>query len=223
MGIIGLPIEKTGAKQVFPDPSFANRKVLLLGTSLTSRGDWTLHLQAQVAHCKVTIEKLALPGANSEWGLTALTNWLAAGNRADLVIVEFSGNDSSLLRGVSLKQSDKNHREMITLANKNGASVSMATMSPAWNTKSWVRPGQNRYHALYRIIVREYRDIPSRRVGLIDTIDMWRLIKPEKRAALIPDNLHPTDDAMKTYQVPHFRYHIETLFCPEQSSEQALG
>ena len=131
----------------------------------------------------------------------------AADNKAGLIIVEFSGNDASPIHGMPLSASRKTHNAIVELAHKNGAVVTLATMSPGWNMNALERPGQDRYHAIYR-------DLAGSQIGLIDTIEVWRSISSDERPVWVPDNLHPTDQAMIKFAVPHFREHIMALYCP---------
>ena len=207
-GVIGLPYTRTGPVQIAPGNGTAPevRTVLVLGTSLSSRGTWVEVLDAQLAECNVAVEKRARGGASSTWGLKALAQWYDEGNTAGLVIIEFSGNDASPINGMPLYKSVRQTRALIEMAQDNGAQVSLATMSPGWAVNALERPGQNRYHA-------SYRDLAGNGVGLIDSIEMWRAIPKAQRKVLVPDDLHPTDAAAIEITVPLFEEHIRDVFC----------
>lgn len=205
-GVVGPSFTKTNRTDILPAGDPSAPRVLILGTSLTSRGDWPERLAGRLEDCGVTVETLAKPGGGSSWGLAKLEEWFAAGNAAGLVIVEFSGNDASPIRGAPLFMSRKTHRRIIETATENGALVSLATMSPAWGMNALERPGQDRYHAIYR-------DLARSGVGLIDTIDVWRALTEEDRARLVPDGLHPTEEGMALIAVPAFARHVRAVFC----------
>lgn len=192
-GIIGGPVTPPSQRIVAPSgerPADA-RSILILGTSLTSRGEWTEHLEGRLRACTtdVRVDRVARPGASSRWGAGALRRYLSEQDPPDVVVVEFSGNDASLWNGFPLAASRRLHREIIAEAQAAGATVLLATMSPGWKREALERPGQDRYHALYRDLAREEG------VGLIDTIPEWRALPVDVRAAWVPDNLHPTDEA----------------------------
>lgn len=205
-GAITPPTERTIApRAVVLKPV---RRILILGTSLTSRGDWVATLERRLRDCAlgVTVERLARPGASSRWGLTALRERLAK-DVPDFLVIEFSGNDASLKNGFPLPISRMLHRQMISEARAAGTIVVLATMSPAWRRNAWERPGQRRYHALYRDLARESD------VGLIDTIPDWDTLSTSRRAVLVPDNLHPTFEAMNTITVPAFEEALRPFVC----------
>lgn len=205
-GVIGGEFTQASKTQILPEGSPQDRSVLIVGTSLTSRGDWVETLDRELSSCGVSVEKLARAAAASDWGLEQLDAWYRQGNRAGLVIIEFSGNDASPIHGMSLGQSRRNHAELIAMAQQNGSLVTLATMSPGWKINALERPGQDRYHAVYR-------DLAKAGVGLIDTIEVWRSLDEADRRVMVPDDLHPTSEAMHAITVPNFRSHIEQVFC----------
>lgn len=210
-GVIGPPYAKADKVQIVPEGKPTYTKVLLLGTSLTSRGDWAEQLEEQLTYCGISVERLARPAANSQWGLSQLREWYATGNQAGLVVVEFSGNDASPIHGMSLSASKQTHYEIVDLVRQNRSIVTLATMSPGWNINAIERPGQNRYHAIYR-------EMAGSKIGLIDTIDVWRGLSDNERKTLVPDDLHPTNEAMTTVATPHFQEHIQAVFCSQHEN-----
>jgi lysophospholipase L1-like esterase len=184
--------------------------ILLLGTSLTARGDWPTGLEQQLSACHgspVRVERLAKPGANSAWGAAALRDRLAAGPAPDVLVVEFSINDSSLWRGMTLATSRARHEEILQMAGAADVPVWLATMSPAFGRKAWERPGQVAYRALYAELAAEQG------AGLVAMVPSWTTLDAEGRARLIPDNLHPTDTAMQALTVPALQHALSAAFC----------
>ncbi|MGF1444942.1 MAG: SGNH/GDSL hydrolase family protein [Pikeienuella sp.] len=177
--------------------------ILLLGTSLTRRGDWPSRLAARLSACvqrEVSVRRIARPGAASDWGTRRLREALSAagGAQPDILVIEFTINDAALHRGRALTRSKADHLLMIDAAQAAGVSVFLATMSPAAGPRGWVRPGHGAYIDLYRALAR------ARGLGLIDTISAWDALPPGIRRTWLPDGLHPTDEAMRAIAVPAF-------------------
>ena len=186
-------------------------RVLLLGTSLTAGGRWNDALQHALSACRsggVVVERLARPGANSAWGQEALAQRLQTGGRPDLLVVEFSINDASLWRGMTLDKSKARHREILTLAEQAGVPVWLSTMSPAFGTKAWQRPGQVAYRAAYQDVAR------STGAGLIATVPAWNRLSAQARGEAMPDDLHPVDAAMREITVPALVAALSPVLCP---------
>lgn len=210
-GVVGRAPTPPGERIVAPRDAGAAgaRDVLILGTSLTSRGEWPAHLETRLRSCApdVRVERVARPGASSRWGLEALRRHLAEHEAPDVLVVEFSGNDAALARGFPLFVSRRLHRQIVAEAREAGATVILATMSPGWGREAWERPGQDRYHALYRDLAREEG------TGLVDTIADWRALSPERRAQWVPDDLHPTDEAMRAIAAAALEEVLRPLVC----------
>ena len=206
VGRVALPVG-------WPKPlPAAHHRILLLGTSLTRRGDWPELLEERLRQCATAplmVERLAQAGAASGWGLEALRARLAEAPAPTIIVVEFSGNDASIIHGFPLFVSRHHHREILQHARDAGALPILATMSPAWGWKALARPGQRRYHALYRDLAR------SEGTGLIDTISDWRALPLAARRQALPDNLHPTPAAMEAITVPAFEAALRPLVCRE--------
>ena len=180
-------------------------RIAILGTSLTARGNWAEMLRDELRKCnpKAGITALAKPGANSAWGLAT---FLAEPSRFDIVITEFSINDASLFHGMPLFQSRDRHARILAAISDAGAVPVLATMSPAWGREAWERPGQASYRQMYR-------DLGESGVALIDTTAEWREIAGQERVRLIPDNLHPTPEAMQRITVPAFLSALRPAVC----------
>ena len=210
-GVIGPEATPADTRIVPPIATIDGRvdTVLVLGTSLSSRGTWLEDLQARLRTCapSLQVERLAKAGASSRWGLATLQAHLAANPAPDILVVEFSGNDAALLRGFPLFVSERLTQRIVEEAQAAGAMVLLSTMSPAFGRKALERPGQDRYHALYRDIARD------RGLGLVDTIEDWRGLPPEVRTSYLPDNLHPTPEGMLQVAVPAFEEALRPLVC----------
>jgi lysophospholipase L1-like esterase len=209
-GLVEEPVVDRAPAGLRPLPVGRSVRVLILGTSLTAGGSWTAALERQLAACHggpVVVERLARPGANSAWGEGALRDRLAAGPDPDLLVIEFSINDSSLWRGMTLGASRARHEAMLGMARAQGVPVWLATMSPAFGRKAWERPGQVAYRALYADLAQDQR------AGLIAMIPAWTALDAEDRARLMPDNLHPTDEAMQALVVPALTAGLGAVIC----------
>jgi lysophospholipase L1-like esterase len=185
-------------------------RVLLVGTSLTAQTGWSDHLHSQLSSCRpagVTVERLAKPGANSRWGLAALTERLATGPAPDLMVIEFSINDASLWRGMTIGKSRERHMAMLDLAAKAGIVTWLATMSPAYGRDALERPGQIAYRGLYFELAREYE------LGLMAHVPLWQRLSADQRRLAIPDNLHPTRTVMENITVPAMLDSLAAVLC----------
>ena len=186
-------------------------RILLLGTSLSARGSWSATLEARLAACRsgaVAVEVLARPGHSIRWGRPALQRRLAQGPRPDLIIAEFSINDATLLRGLSLARARAETQGLIADVGEAGIPLYLATMSPAFGWNWFERPGHRRYTALYRELAADHG------TGLIDTEARWHALDSSARARALPDGLHPTDAAMQAITVPAFAAALAPLISP---------
>ena len=211
LGLVSEPVESFPPVRWQKLPADRPARVLLLGTSLTAGGVWTDALQAELSACRpegVVVERLARPGANSAWGQEALSQRLAAGSPPDLMVIEFSINDASLWRGMTLGKSHERHVGMLTLAQRAGVTVWLSTMSPAIGAEVLERPGQVAYRAAYVSLAR------SHDAGLIAMVPAWMALSPEARGRALPDNLHPTDAAMIDIAVPALMAALLPVVCP---------
>lgn len=181
-------------------------RIAILGTSLTARGDWVSALQAELGKCNpgARITALAQPGANSSWGLETL---LTQPERFDIVIVEFSINDASLFHGMPIFLSLERHRRILAAIRAAGAVPVLATMSPAWAREAWERPGQASYRQMYRDLAL------NEGIAVIDTTADWSGLVAKDLAELIPDNLHPTPEAMQKVAIPAFLSALRPAVC----------
>lgn len=186
--------------------------ILLVGTSLTARGDWPERLERALASCApqgVLVERLAKSGQGIRWGLPALQARLsdAAMPRPDITIVEFSGNDSSLRQGLPLFLARKRTLLLIETLGQAGSVAFLSTMNPGWGREAITRPGQARYHGMYR-------DVAAKTgAGLIDTAPQWRALAPEIRTRVVPDGGHPNEEGAELITIPAFLAALTPLVC----------
>lgn len=204
-GVRPWQAETTGASTPIP-PGKAASRIAILGTSLTARGSWVAELEGDLRRCnpEAAVTALARPGANSSWGLTALQSQQMP---FDIVIVEFSINDASLFHGMPLILSRDRHRQILAAIRDTGAMPVLATMSPAWGREAWERPGQASYRQMYRELAR------NDQMALIDTAADWFALAPGERTEMVPDNLHPTAQAMQKVTIPAFLTALRPAVC----------
>lgn len=174
-------------------------RVVLLGTSLTSRGQWPEALQERLvddcATDDVVVERVALAGAASDWGSEQVGQVLAA--RPDVVVVEFGVNDADLLDGLALSASRATHEQVLdALLEDGGPAVALMTTNPVEGRRGLVRAGLRSYEAMYRELAER------RSVGLVDNAPRWRRLTSERFDQLVPDGLHPSDEGHREVTVP---------------------
>lgn len=160
--------------------------IAVLGTSLTARGDWPDAVATALGTClnrRVTVQRFAEAGANSDWGRERIADVIAA--RPDLVLIEFAVNDADLRDGVSLPDSILNHTAMLRDLGRDlpDARVALMTTSPVFGLRGWLRPRLATYYASYGDVA------AGAETGVIDLYARWREL-PEPKA-LFPDGLHP--------------------------------
>lgn len=158
--------------------------IVAFGTSLTARGGWQAALETAVQSClghEVKVISVAKPGANSDWAVDNIRSVIAC--EPDVVVVEFSINDASLLRGVSRDKSRANVSQIIAelRAYRGNVDVVLLATSPAWGWRGWVRPMLDRYYDQLAAIAAE------KDVGFVDLRPAWQ----KDCKAAIPDGLHP--------------------------------
>jgi acyl-CoA thioesterase-1 len=182
-----------------PDAVIAGSRlgIVAFGTSLTASGDWQDALAGRLRACldaEVEMHTIALPGANSNWALEHLDEVIA--RSPDIVLVEFSINDASLLHGVSADRSRANTEEIITRleAMIPNVRIVLMTMNPASGLRWASRPFLGDFYRIYRDIARE------RRAELADLTPQWDAF--EQQAEAVPDGLHPTPEAARAVIVP---------------------
>jgi acyl-CoA thioesterase I len=179
------PHDITLAPQVRRDAP--DLRLTVLGTSLTANYDWPDRVADGLAQClgpRPQITRIAMPGANSDWGLRQIPAVIAA--KPDIVLIEFAINDADLRDGVWLNTSAANHRQMILAlqAALPDTRVVLLTMSPAQGLRGLIRFRLGRYYLQYQDVARQTG------AGLIDLYPRW-LALPEAEKGLARDGLHP--------------------------------
>jgi lysophospholipase L1-like esterase len=135
-------------------------------------------------------------GASSSWGAAQVERIVA--RRPDVVLIEFSVNDASWLRGVSLNRSRKNIEEIVGLIRNRrpGTKVYLMTMNPVCGLRGWIRPRLQAYYDLYGELAKELE------IGHIDHRPSWKGLTEPELAGAIPDGLHPTQEMAAQLIVP---------------------
>lgn len=173
-------------------PSSAPLRVALLGTSLTKRGGWDTALEERLSACLGRpVETLNFGGAgmNSRWGLAQVETVLA--EAPDVVSIEFSANDASILRGVGLDESAANAKAIIERlgAGEKPPKRVLLAMNPMHGVRSWVRPWLDDYYDAYPALAAKTGAV------FLDLRPHWRALGPEALSEAIPDGVHPTPEA----------------------------
>lgn len=163
-------------------------RIVALGTSLTARGGWSEPFAEALAECQerpVEISVIARPGATSSWGREQIDRVLGA--NPDLVLIEFAVNDSALQNFVTLAESARNIRAIISALNASSRppKIYLMAMNPVHGAKAWLRPSLAAYEEAHRAVAGEQG------AGFIDTRAAWMRLGEGERQRLIPDGLHP--------------------------------
>ena len=194
--------------QAEPELKVAPVSVVALGTSLTETGGWLEPLGTVMAERwgrPVMVLNFGKSGANSSWGVGQIERIIAT--CPDVVLIEFSVNDASWFKGVSLRQSRRNTEEIV--ARLLGAlpltAIYLMTMNPVYGLRRWIRPRLKAYYDLYGELAKGLG------VGHIDNRPAWnRLTRPQLTIA-IPDGLHPIPEMTVQLVVPTIARAIANL------------
>lgn len=177
------------AKAALPDRPL---RIIAFGTSLTARSFWPERLATALAACldhPVTVERIAKPGAGSDWALGQVGRVLEA--KPDIVVIEFAINDADLFDGLSRDSSYARHLELIgRLAGGPAAPalLLMTTNPVAWGWRSLQRPRLADYYLSYRALAAETGS------GLADLWPRW--------GAVGGDGSHPDPEAEAAIALP---------------------
>lgn len=154
--------------------------ILVFGDSLSAaygiprESGWVSLLERRLPGHKVV--NASVSGETTAGGLTRLPAVLAA-HRPVLVILELGANDG--LRGLSLRQSERNLEAMIGLVKKQGGEVLLVGMRlPPNYGPAYTRKFQEMFERLARS--RETRLVPFLLAGMAERRDLFQ-----------PDGLHP--------------------------------
>ena len=161
----------------------------LLGTSLTKNGGWDAALERRLAACldrPVRTINLGGAGMTSRWGLERTPTVRAA--RPDLVVIEFSANDASLLKGFSVAESAANVEAIVRRLRRGERKprIILLAMNPMHGLRGWMRPWLDSYYDAYAPLA-ERLD-----AAFLDLRPHWRALGVSRLGGAIPDGAHPT-------------------------------
>jgi len=158
-------------------------RILVAGTSLTASYDWPARL-SDCADQPISVSRVARAGAASDWGVRQADTIVA--KRPDIIIIEFSVNDADLRHRISLRESARNHRDLIRSlrAELPEVRIVLMTMSPAHGLRRLLRPRLPAYYRLYRDLAEELD------TGLLDIYPRWLAVPRAAREQ--QDGLHPS-------------------------------
>lgn len=183
-------------------------RVVSFGTSLSAADHWQPAVAAALGDCtKVEIVTIAKAGANSGWAVGNLAALRDA--RPEVVLIEFSVNDASLLHGVPVGDSRANTIAILDAVVAAQARPVLMTMNPAHGLHGLSRPFLGDYYRLYRDLAAE------RQVTLVDIEPSW--LSRGGLAAAIPDGVHPTAEAAIAVTAPAVTAVLRPLLCPTPS------
>lgn len=174
--------------------------VATLGTSLTRRGGWQEPLEIALTRClgrPVSVQNFGGSGMSSRWGLTQIGTVLEA--KPDVVTVEFSANDASVLTGFSLAESQRNAKEILRRLREGApeAKLLLMAMNPIHGKRRWIRPWLDLYYDSYALVGAETG------TPFVDFRPVWRTLGDGGRLKLwIPDGAHPKPEAAAPVIVP---------------------
>jgi hypothetical protein len=174
--------------------------VVVLGTSLTARAAWPEQVARALSDCAgrpLDVQVVARPGANAAWGAEQAAH--VAGMGPALVLVEFEANDSDMLGGLWPWESRQMHARILSEIQHKSAETEtvLMIMNPAYGARGLARIARPFYRQSYYRLAREHG------IGLVDMTGSWRkLVAVLGRDTVIPDGLHPTDDAASDIVVP---------------------
>lgn len=174
-------------------------RVAALGTSLTHSGGWLTPLERHLARClqrSINLLDFGRDGATSEWGVAILDEVILA--QPDIVLIEFAVNDAALFKGMSLKQSRGNVRNIVrTLrAAQPHVKIFLMTMNPSSGLRGSIRPRLNAYYDDYKLLADELG------TGYIDNFSAWNTLTKQELRERIPDGLHPIPESACRILVP---------------------
>ncbi|MEM9724351.1 MAG: SGNH/GDSL hydrolase family protein [Pseudomonadota bacterium] len=179
-------------------------RVALLGTSLTRRGGWDRALEAALSEClgrPVEALNFAGSGMTSRWGLTQVAAVRAA--RPDVVAVEFSANDASILKGFSIDESAANARRILEELRPAGGSggaegpaLILMAMNPIHGIRGWIRPWLDHYYDAYAPLAAEVG------AAFLDLRPSWRALGAGGLRRAIPDGAHPRPEVAASIVAP---------------------
>ena len=205
-----MPSPATAAEEFHKEPLpvkvFKNlqagkkQTVVVYGTSLTIKGEWTKALNAyfdQQFPGLVTFHNSAKSGMHSDWGVANLQERVLAQN-PDLVFIEFSMNDAATKNNVSLEKSQANLDSMIKALRQQNpdTDIVLQTMDVAWDSPRMLdkkygsdRPNLEAYYEVYRRYAKDHQ------LPLVDNYLNWLKIQkeePDRYQKMVSDGIHPS-------------------------------
>ncbi len=212
---LALAIPATVPAPPVPGDRFAQRHalladrvtVVLLGTSLSAGTHLPDALEHRLETClgiPVSVRSFAQPGATSDRGITQLAQ--LAERAPDVVLIEFAINDAATDIGMPLDQSKAQHEALIRiLAQRHpGTAITLVTTNPALEKMAERRPALRAYYSMYRDLASAYD------LGLADLYARWTDMPHSEQ--LLPDGLHPSEEATERLTVPGLANHIAGTF-----------
>jgi lysophospholipase L1-like esterase len=171
--------------------------VVAFGTSLTARSEWPAALGETLASCtgdEVAVNTVAQPGGNSSWALSNIETVISLAPQ--VVLVEFSVNDASLLHGMSGGRSLANTEAIISQLRESLPEVRIVlmTMNPATGMGAASRPFLGDFYQIYRDVAEQQQ------VDIVDLVPLWEARGLDSKA--LPDGVHPSQEAAKAVIVP---------------------
>lgn len=158
--------------------------ITFVGTSLTASYNWPRDLN-ECAGRAVSVSRFARAGAASDWGVRQVDAIIA--RRPDIVFIEFSVNDADLRQRITLRESARNHRQLVRnlRAGLPEVQIVLMTMSPAHGLRRLLRPRLPSYYRLYSDLAKELE------TGLLNLYPRWQaMAKPAREQR---DGLHPSE------------------------------
>ncbi|MBV7379820.1 SGNH/GDSL hydrolase family protein [Maritimibacter dapengensis] len=172
-------------------------KIVVSGTSLSAGYSWPKVVERRLGEHldrEVRVESISRPGATSEWGVEQVGTIIRS--RPDILILEFSINDSDLRQWISLSGSRANHLHIIEEVRRElpATQVVLASMSPAYGLRRLIRPRLHRYYGLYE-------DLADKTgASFLDLGAAWTEV--DEVRTHFPDGLHPKDSIATEVIVP---------------------
>lgn len=200
---MAMPDRMTEAPEGLPQ----TRALTLFGASNFSGGALRDGLAEALAGCGVQVRVVARGGASSDWGIAHLEEALQAGG---VVIMDFVGNDSSMVHGMPLRRSLENHRLIFERARRAGVVMLLPTgrENRLRGLPRAARPGFMAYREKVGTLGL------AMGAGLFDAGRRWQEIDATLRDRLMPDGLHATPEATRAISLPAYEAAVRPLLCP---------
>lgn len=171
--------------------------VVVFGTSLGKRAEWTKGLRDELADCLGTDVDLTIHargGANSTDGLSSISD--LGRNLPDVALIEYAMNDADIVDGVSLHTSIINHRRMIAAlrTDRRDVAVVLIATNPVRGLQNLKRPRLKEYYAALADLAGQEE------VSFFDGTARWT--KRDLVKTGLPDGIHPDPAVEANIYVP---------------------